>query len=338
MQCENFYKILSIFDERFGSEKRRRGVADYGDLERYAYRLLYNDSDRGAEFSEAARTVAADYDEIYVDEYQDVNELQDMIFRALSKAPRVGDSPETNHPRKRFMVGDAKQSIYGFRGAAPSLFAAYRADPAIRTLFLRSNFRSDDKIIGFVNRVSKHIFAGSGSEVDYGEGDRLVCGKHENGSGEKVKVVFFKSGEHDKQLAESERSDAEPLESDSTDGDQPDQASDERYGEADYVADEAARLIGSGKYKPGDIAILLRNASGRAAIYESALKKRGIGAEGSGSDFFGRPEILLVLCLLNCVNNPHRDIYLAGALRSPLYGFTFDELILIRRYAPRREG
>ncbi len=331
-QCRNFFAVLSAFDEKFSAEKRRRAVADYGDLERFAYKLLY---DADGSISELARSAAADYDEIYIDEYQDVNELQDLIFTALTKAAPLSDD-KNNIARKRFMVGDVKQSIYGFRGAAPSLFAGYRGDPAIKTLFLRSNFRCDGNIIGFVNRVSGHMFAGSGGEVEYCNDDNLLKGKSADGSGEKVKIMLFNSKNVIEQIEpEEEQSEpAEPENDEVTPGTDGDSVS-EKYGEPEFVADEIARLIASGRYKPNDIAILLRNASGRAEVYEAALRSRSIGADGGAPDFFAQPEVLLMLSMFGCVNNPARDIPLAAVLRSPLYGFTFDDLIRVRRFVPQ---
>lgn len=55
---------------------------------------------------------------------------------------------------------------------------------------------------------------------------------------------------------------------------------------------------------------------------------------GDSADFFENPEVLMMLCLLNTIDNPNRDVYLAGTLRSPLFGFTLDELITVRQTSP----
>lgn len=331
-QCETFYAVLSTFEERFLSEKRRRAIADFSDLERYAYRLLRRDD---GSISDAAAAIAAEYDELYIDEYQDTNELEDMIFAALAKA----GTEDGERERVRFMVGDVKQSIYGFRGAEPSLFASYRSDPTVMTLFLRSNFRCDRPVIEFVNRVSEYIFTGTGSEVDYGEGDKLVFAKTSGSKDCPVRVVVFDGVSDDSQESEDENSTDADVDEGIEIGEkiESEAESPAAYGEPEFVADEVARLIASGEYAPGDIAILLRSTQNRAEVYEQALRARGIGSSGGGSDFFERPEVSAMLCLLCSVNNPSHDIYLAGALRSPFFGFTLDDLVRIRRFIPPQD-
>lgn len=326
-QCETFYAVLSVFEQRFLAEKRRRAIVDFNDLERFAYRLLCTDD---GSISDTAAAVAAEYDELYIDEYQDTNELEDKIFAALAKASATGQPSD----RTRFMVGDVKQSIYGFRGAEPSLFASYRSDPAVKTLFLRTNFRCDRAIIDFANRISEHIFTGTGSEVEFGEGDKLHFGKPSGSKDYPVRVLIFDSAKDDEETGEKETHTddddegieiGEPIEM---------LAEQKEYGEPEFVADEIARLIESGEYKPGDIAILLRSTESRAVVYERALRARGIGSVGGAADFFERPEVSAMMCILCSVNNPSRDIYLAGALRSPFFGFELDDLVHIRRFMP----
>lgn len=99
--------MVNAFDDAFTAAKRARNAADFNDLEHFAVRLLYTDGKPSA----LAKTMSEQFTEIAVDEYQDTNAVQDAIFRALSR-------DETN----LFMVGDVKQSIYGFRLADPSIF------------------------------------------------------------------------------------------------------------------------------------------------------------------------------------------------------------------------
>ena len=116
-----------------------------------------------------ADSVSAQFDEIYIDEYQDVNKIQDMIFLALSRHA------------SRFMVGDIKQSIYGFRGGEPSLFADYRLDSSVRKVYVSDNFRCDRPIIRFVNDICGELFTHFGNTVPYDDTDALVCGKGGDG-------------------------------------------------------------------------------------------------------------------------------------------------------------
>ena len=286
--CDSLYRFLLRYDRRLTQEKQRRGVLNYADLERQSYRLLYRaDGTR----TETAAEIGLKFDEIYIDEYQDVNELQDRIFTAIAG---------TSH---RFMVGDIKQSIYAFRGAAPKLFADYRVSESIHTIFLQSNFRCDRPVIDFCNTVFDFLFTHNEGRMPYGTEDSLVCGKPDASKEAPVEVAIL-TGTADRELLTSP--------------------------EADYAADRIQKLHSEG-YRWGDMAILLRSASAASAYYEKALKERGIPYYSQISqDFFENAEVLLMLSLLNCIDNPQRDVHLAGLLKSPLFGFSLDDLIHIR--------
>ena len=302
------HTVLSLFEKRLTDEKRRRGLVDFSDLERLAAELLISDGKP----TDAARAVADRFDEIYIDEYQDVNSLQDSIFAAISK-------------NNRFMVGDVKQSIYAFRGAEPGIFESYRgsfsadADAAGgRTIFLSDNFRCNKPVIDFTNIVSSRLFTNSAGTLPYYPEDDLIHSKRGDEAGIPVRVALIDSESDD-----SEDDDDVPLR------------------EAEYVAGEIARLMAEEKkddgspIKPEDIAILMRSAKAHSDSFAKVFSKRGIPlANSADSDFFENSEVLLALSLLNVIDNPSRDIYLAGLLKSPVCGFTLDELIKIRRREP----
>lgn len=304
--CRNAYEFLKLFDAEFEKEKKKRGLLDYSDLERYTIRLLYSDADC-TQTTEFANTVKGYFKYVFIDEYQDVNELQDKIFSAIST------------DNNRFMVGDIKQSIYGFRGAEPQIFSDYRnkfpeyneecPDSDGVTLYLSDNFRSDRSVIRFCNAVFGVLFNNNSGSVPYTSGDELVCSK------------IYKEGEQDYEvkirLADNiEKSMASEI-------------------EAEYVAGEVEKLIREGT-EPSDIVLLFRTKS-KTSIFEEALKKRNIKCfNKEDKDFFENDAVLLMLCILNTVDNPTRDIYLAGALKSPIFGFTVDDLTLIKSYAPKK--
>ncbi len=304
---KKLHRLLELFRQRFAEEKKKRSLIDFSDIEHLAVKLLYD----GDHPSAAAETVRGRFDEIYIDEYQDVNSLQDSIFTAIA-----GDGQSCS----RFMVGDIKQSIYAFRGAEPSIFASYRTaylsgDPDSRTIFLSHNFRCDNPIIEFSNLVSAALFTNSCGTIPFVEGDKLVHGKLGEESGTPVKIVMLDKAEEDGN---------------------PDEVT---HSEAEFIASEIASLLESGKkndgtpIRPGDIAILMRSPKSAAAAIEDAFARRSIPLHNSDKgDFFENGEVLLALCLLQIIDNPTRDIYLAGALHSPLFGFTLDDLIRIRRH------
>lgn len=300
------YGLLEVFEKRFSDEKKRLGRLDFADIERYAYKLLLNNG----EPSDIAKELALSFDEIYIDEYQDTNSIQDMIFSSIARCDN------------RFMVGDIKQSIYGFRGAVPENFSGYRdafelydpdkaSNSDSNTIFLSNNFRCDANVVDFCNVVFSTLMKNTSGRVAYYDSDDLVCSKSDGEiSNVPVKVVLAGVEDNTEDL----------------------------MSESDYVASEIRRLI-SCEYKkdgsrisPCDIAVLVRHNSTSIPI-EEALNALGIKTTNNvATEFFENSEILLVMALLNVIDNPLRDIYLAGVLKSPLFGFTIDELVKIRAF------
>lgn len=316
-------RLIALFGERVAEEKRRRSLCDFQDISHAALRLLY---DEKGETTELAREIATRFDYVYVDEYQDVNEVQHLLFAALAQ------------PRGRFMVGDVKQSIYGFRGAQPEIFAgARRAFPPLSAagegdeaaaLTLSANFRSAKPILDFVNMVFGGLMEGVGEHIGYDPAcDALRPGLPQDTTSPCVTVALFEKTEKNKTQEDAEEDEGEEKEEE--EDDRPD-------AEALYVAERVVHLLKekqpNGKpYAPGDIAILTRT-TGAGERFAKALAARGLRVDRpSGKGFFLNPEVLLAVSLLNVLDNPRRDVYLAGVLRSPLYGFSFDELIALRR-------
>ncbi|MBQ8174145.1 MAG: UvrD-helicase domain-containing protein [Clostridia bacterium] len=319
-------QLLCAFGERVWAEKRRRGVLSFADLSAGAIRLLL---DGDGNPTPLAVELSRRFDAIYVDEYQDVNEVQHKIFEAISRS------------NNRFMVGDIKQSIYGFRGAQPEIFAAIRSeypdldkagDSPAASLSLIKNFRSLPPVLAFTNLVFGRLMEGVGAHIGYrAEEDALDPGRTDVPPHPRVTVALF---EKQKKSGEEEMVDSADFEEEENDEEEDSPAAD---AEAAYVAREIERLLASGMsvgdraIRPSDIAILVRR---NAAMdkFTAALAARGIASETAATrGFFLNPEILLALSLLNVVDNPRRDIYLAALLRSPLYRFTMDDLIRIRR-------
>lgn len=284
-------RLLERYDQLLSEEKLRKGILDFSDLERYTHKLLVENGKP----TEYAHSVAARYRQIYIDEYQDVNRIQDEIFSAIARD-------------NRFMVGDIKQSIYGFRGADPSIFADYRmrfADEENqegRLIFLSRNFRCDRSVIELTNDVCRKLFPSRSGEVPYQKGDELVYSPKDDSPVSVPVQISLISSTEEQEKAEDQ--------------------------EAEYVARTIERLVREEGYHTDQIAILLRSARSSAPIYEKALAQRGIASESSVErPFFEEPEILLVLSLLGAIDNPRQDVYLAGALMSPVFGFTLSDLL-----------
>lgn len=294
--------VISEYRRRYSREKILRRILEFSDIKRLAHTLLVN---KDGTPTETALELRKKYDAVYIDEYQDVDPVQDEIFRAVTKK---GCS---------FLVGDIKQSIYGFRGAEPAVFGKMRDSmPDFGSaeaekerecaIYMSENFRCNGPVINFVNAVSRSTFMLAGGVVGYRPEDDLIHGKNDTDSA-KVKFSLFGSG-----AGESVRP------------------------EVAYIVSEISSLVAGAKKDDGtpigysDIAILSRS-SRFSSLVEEALKAAGIPSENSAAkNFFANPEILLVYSLLSAIDNPQKDIMLAAAMRSPFFGFTMDELVRIR--------
>ncbi len=289
----SLYAVLSIFDKKFGDEKRKRGIVDFTDIERMTYKLLVNEN---GEPTDIAKGYAEGFDELYIDEYQDTNRIQDSIFRALSN-------------KNMFIVGDIKQSIYGFRGACPDIFSRYRKDgfkDGGEKIFLSENFRSDENVIEFSNGVFSGIMGGVNT-VDYRREDDLVYSKNNPLQNEKVDIILVKE---DKDNGISQASTV-----------------------AKYIGNQIANGV-----RPEDIAVLCRSMTKSVNYLVEECEKLGIGMSlGGDEEYFKKPWIQLVLCILKAIDNKTKDIYVAGALRGELFGFDMDMLVRVRKKYPSEE-
>lgn len=329
------YRVLSAFDEEYSRRKRAVGVCDFNDISRYAFKLLYD----GDKPSSLADSIRDSYNEVYVDEYQDTNYIQDKIFYAISND-------------NRFLVGDIKQSIYRFRSAEPEIFSAYRRAFGVVTpenkhkgipprgaqIAMSENFRCDKGVIDFSNAVSRYMFLGSNG-IPYDDSDDLIFAKKgcDYESDLPEVCIINKSFEKSKDtliLGEDDSAEAEGL------------AEEEALRkEAEYVASRIEKMIGKQRLANGktiqasDIAVLLRSFSTPVPLYVEALEKRGIPVCYKGDErFFEKSEVLLALCILNAIDNPLREVYLAGAMCSVAFGFTLEDLAKIKAFSPDADG
>ena len=332
--CGVLYDFLSEYDKRILEEKKNRGICDFTDNRRYLLKLLENHdktpSPMALEFRER-------YDEVYIDEYQDVDEMQDTIFKLIGG----------NH---RFMVGDIKQSIYGFRGADPSVFARYRRDldqlyhedgawqghnVLGNSIFMSDNFRCDESVISVTNAICGHMFRGCPLSINYQPEDDLGFSK------QKPSEDYVSPAVSINVLVNPPRTRGEdtPSESGELSGVE---------AEATFVAGEISRLLRSRTLlangepvKLSDIVILMRNRTALSA-YVKALTDLGIptGSEEleaaeAGRDLFHGSDMSYLVNLLRVIDNPDSDIPLSEILRAPFPGLDLEELIAVRRVGDR---
>lgn len=310
--------LVLDFSEEYQKAKRRASLLDFSDLEHEAVRLLEDDAGNP---SLVAQALSERFREIMVDEYQDVSEVQEHIFNAISK-----------DQKNLFMVGDVKQSIYRFRLADPQIFlkkynsyadAENAAEDEPKKILLQENFRSRKEIIEVANHTFRTCMSPAVGEILYDEDAALHYGAV-NYTGEiPVPELLILGSE------ESE----------------PEESPDKIRSEATLVAQQIRMLMESGSITEGDhrpvrfedIAILLRAANTVGKVYQEVLEENGIPAvAGTGGSFFRMMEVSTVISLLTLIDNPHQDIPLIAVLNSPLFGVSPDELTRLR--AGQEEG
>ena len=304
--------LILEFQHRYQEAKDARGAVDFADLEHLCLRLLWTEDLLP---SPVAEELKQSFDEVLVDEYQDINPIQEAILQLISQD-------------NLFMVGDVKQSIYRFRQADHRLFLekynAYQtAGDGPRRIDLSSNFRSRPGVLDGINFLFKQLFTGGVAELDYPPGAQLVPGKQ---FGESVDLAL---GE-------------EPIEVHLLSGDPgPEEAVDSLEREAALIACRINELVHGGYlvqdkegYRPvtyGDMAVLLRTTKARANTFQEVFQQAGIPVYAElGTGYFAAVEVETILSLLRLIDNPRQEIHLAALLRSPVVGCTVDELALIR--------
>ena len=329
---QKLYEVLTYFNEKLDEEKKLRGFLDFGDIRRYTMELLVK---QDGSPTAIAKKYAEEFSDIYIDEYQDVDKVQDLIFSSIAK------------PDNRFMVGDIKQSIYSFRGAEPQVFADYRfkfpdiddsnaQGSSAATIFMSENFRCDSTVIDFTNLVCSYIFSACADSIGYKESDDLRFSKNlpcEGYTPPLAQVAVISQSKNDDGEADFD-------EEESIDN-IPDGKTDMKAVEAKFVASEINRLINEEKKAdgtpiyPGDIAVLFRSRAMSPYLSEELSKHGILSSENDSDKYFENPDVLMMLCILNTVDNPMRDIFLTGTLRSPIFEFSMEDVIRIRKYCDR---
>jgi len=298
-QLSRLGKIALRAREILEDKKAEISGLSYSDLEHRALRALMDD-DTAAAMRDA-------YDYIFVDEYQDTSDVQEALVRRITRGNNL------------FMVGDVKQSIYRFRQAEPRLFLEkyekYGRKDGGMLLPLTMNFRSQARILEFVNRVFERSMHGGASEIVYDELARLNCGS--DGSGGQVHIHLINGDIDetiDETLAEYKICEREAL----------------------FIAGRIRQLMAENpELHYRDFAILTRTKRGVLGKMASVLLQAGIPAYADGSEgFYDSMEIMLTLSLLKLTANRRGDIELIGVLRSPVVGMSNDQLAQIRIASP----
>ncbi|MDF3002183.1 MAG: addA [Bacillota bacterium] len=303
--------LVEEFDSLYKERKRKKGLIDFNDIEHYALAVLSRE--------EAAAEYRQKFDYIFIDEYQDSNIVQETLIGKIKRDNNL------------FMVGDVKQSIYKFRLAEPEIFIGkYEAFKAAESetdikLDLNKNFRSKKNIINSVNDIFRQIMSKDLAGLEYDDAAALYQGSpYEGERNYPVDLYLVDESQVDDASLDEEIREMKKAEI-------------EAYAAAQIISEAKGTLIYDGKkgierpLENRDIVILLRGAKGYAEIYYEALLQEGIPSFIDTSDgYFDTMEIEVFLNLLRVIDNGKQDIPLLSILRSPIFGFTMEELILIR--------
>ncbi len=341
MDINKMYPILKAieslvieFDKNIKEEKKEKNIVDFSDIEHLALKILVDDNDNPTEIAKKY-----DFEEIAIDEYQDSNLVQEKILNSVSNGKNI------------FMVGDVKQSIYRFRGGRPDLFLnkydTYQkiedekeltSDTKIQ---LYNNFRSRKEVIDITNLVFENIMSKKLGEIEYTEEEYLNF----SANFEEPKIdctaelcIIEMDGESDfdetsKDIGDRDVDNASEemaLANSNEDNEEGKEIIEKEVLEARLVAKKIKEFVEQG-YKYRDCAILLRSTAHTAPIYEKELTKQGIPVfSDTASEYLETIEIDTIISLLKIIDNPLQDIPLVTVLRSPIGGFTDDELLEVR--------
>jgi ATP-dependent helicase/nuclease subunit A len=339
-----FLTLVRDYADRYSQAKDEAGHLDFADLERLALRALNDDQSDTP--TALARQYHQQFRHVLVDEYQDINEVQDAILSLVSReCLGASRSLEPN----LFCVGDVKQSIYRFRLADPERFLQKHAvysqpDSRGQVIDLQQNFRSRAPLLEAINSVFERLMTQEAADLNYDQTHRLKPGRvypdlAGGFTGSPIELHLVLRG--DGSISAETDSDGEL---------------DQVEREATLVGKRILELVGRGELPARtvvistdppqsrpidfkDIVILLRSARHKSDDYAKTLRQMNIPVHvESSTGYFVSPEVNDVLALLHVLDNQRQDIPLAALLRSPIAAMPDAEHSLARiRLAYRGE-
>ncbi|CAH1850370.1 helicase-exonuclease AddAB subunit AddA [Convivina intestini] len=307
--------VTQDFIKAFTARKRQENLLDFADLEVLALEILAQEDSR--------TLIASQFSEILIDEYQDINQLQESLLQSLSNGHNL------------YMVGDVKQSIYGFRQADPQLFSTkyhdFELSDSDERIELADNFRSQQNVTEVTNLIFTQLMDQNLGDIAYQDAARLVPrADYPSTVGPVFELDIIQKGPGNQAV---DTRDSEEL------GDWQ-----KRQGQYAHLIQKIIDLQQSGQvYDPSlpdgggmrpvrysDIAILTRSKGGYVDLvrmfHEAGLP---VQADGVG-DYFQTMEVYIMLDTLRVIDNPHQDIPLVAMLRSPMFGLDENDLATIR--------
>ena len=302
--------------KRFGQLKREQNLIDYSDMEQFAFSILTTDTSNA---HIAQEYYQEKFNEILIDEYQDVNALQENIIAAIKKKGQ----------NNLFMVGDIKQSIYGFRQARPDLFLskyhAYGQNDDSEKIVLSDNFRSTKRVTKTVNSLFNPILTANFGGIDYKKEGQLQFGATYYPTDLPTASEYIFTDKKQTQASFEENF-----------GDEMDfseiqmviarikQLKEENF----QVWDRKTQLKRPLEYS--DIAIITRTRSDNLQVMQEFAKADLPLFVTDAQNYFQTFELVMIMNYLRLIDNPQQDIPLVAVLRSPLFNFKEPELAQIR--------
>lgn len=295
----NAFRMLWEIEEMYGEEyrklKKNEGVLDFSDLEKNALAIVRQGGGKGM------------YEYIIVDEFQDSNDIQYEIFRGLS-----------DNEKNLYFVGDVKQCIYAYRGANPGIFAGLIRNRDYEGLKLNANFRSGKTVLDAVNA----LFGDSGASLpeSFSEGspwENMTAGRGVKSGDENIsEFITINISKTDKSEGAKNR-------------------------EEKYVAGRISEMVRDGflvhkgeererRCGFGDFAVLLRT-NGDCVKFRKVFEEYGIPCVSEGEKHFtDLLEIETAIAIISAVLRPNNDAETAKALMSPIYGFTAEDMAILK--------
>ncbi len=306
-------ELVCDIHSRLNAIKAEENVLGFSDAEQICIKLLAKKDDKGNIVkTDLAEKLSEYYQIIMLDEFQDTNNNQDLIFKMISKngtAEKMGSN--------MFVVGDVKQSIYNFRLANPQNFIdvinyskPYKEDdkPQNAYIKLNRNFRSSRDVIDFVNFVFENIMSEDMGEIVYDDNEKLIYGANYPQGDRRTEIPIIDTN---------------------------------RFSVEEYVAKTIKSMIDN-KYpvtdrdgsvrccRPSDFCLLFMTSASMVSYFEK-LQDVGLSVDfEKDEEFLKSREVSLLFNMLKIVDNPMDNIAMTSIMMSPLFMFTPDDVANIR--------
>jgi ATP-dependent helicase/nuclease subunit A len=307
-----FVELTKKFMAAFQVKKGKKNLVDYNDLEQLTLKILKDPL--------VAKEIQKKYKYVFLDEYQDTNEMQETILQQVVR--------DNNY----FMVGDVKQSIYRFRLADPTIFLnKYDAfsnglNEQNELVILSKNFRSAQGVIDGINEIFRKIMSPKLGEINYDARAILNKGLTNQGKYEKVEIHLLPGKDQKNEFMNDDELKDDPTTIEM---------------EANFVGKKIQSLVGTPFFDTrknqerlieyNDFGILMRSVQDSGDVYQKVFNDLGIPAyfEG-GYNYYESLEISIIINLLNLIDNQHQDLPLLSIMTSPIGGFTTTDCTGIR--------